>query len=165
MHISSLPGEYGIGDIGPQSYKFIKTLKRAGMHFWQILPVNPFDITRTYSPYSPLSAFAGNTLLLSPELLIEKKLIDKADTIKTFIKPGHVHYEKAARLKRKLIENAYGQFKKHHDKRMNDQFHEYCQQEKYWLDDFAVFMTLKKNFNQAEWQTGRQSCATGTRMR
>ena len=75
MHITSLPGKYGIGDIGPEAYKFVKMLKHAGMHFWQILPVNPFDISRTYSPYSPLSAFAGNTLLISPELLIEKNLI------------------------------------------------------------------------------------------
>lgn len=153
IHISSLPGKYGIGDIGPEAYKFVKTLKRAGMHFWQILPVNPFDVTRTYSPYSPLSAFAGNTLLISPDLLLEQKLIDKTEPIKTFKKPGYVHYEKAEKLKKKLLGHVFDHFKSHPDKQLNDSFQAFCHQEKYWLDDYALFIALKHQFGNTEWHT------------
>jgi 4-alpha-glucanotransferase len=153
MHISSLPGRYGIGDIGPEAYKFVKMLKHAGMHFWQILPVNPFDITRTYSPYSPLSAFAGNTLLISPELLQEHKLIDRSETIKALKRPGHVHYEKADKLKKQMIGHAYTRFQKQHNDPLHDSFNAFCHQEKYWLDDYAVFMTLKHELGNSEWHT------------
>jgi 4-alpha-glucanotransferase len=156
MHITSLPGNYGIGDIGPEAYKFVKMMKNAGLHFWQILPVNPFDVSRTYSPYSPLSAFAGNTLLISPELLKEQKLIDKAEEIKTFKKPGHAHFEKAEKLKKKLIEHAYVRFKKNQDQQLIDSFHSFCNQEKYWLDDYALFVTIKQQLGNSEWHNWPQ---------
>jgi 4-alpha-glucanotransferase len=153
MHITSLPGRYGIGDIGPEAYKFVRMLKHAGMHFWQILPVNPFDVSRTYSPYSPLSSLAGNTLILSPDLMVDQKLIDRSETIKRFKKPGHAHYEKAEKFKRKLIDHAYTRFKKPDHSHLHESFQEFCHREKYWLDDYVMFITLKHQSGNSEWQT------------
>ncbi len=78
LHITSLPGEYGIGDFGPQAYRFADFLSRAKQTYWQILPLNPPHNRVNISPYNCLSAFAGNTSLISPELLYESGYIKKA---------------------------------------------------------------------------------------
>ena len=74
LHPTSLPGEYGIGDIGPEAYEFIDSLVEMGQNLWQILPLGPTDIYN--SPYSSLSTFAGNHLLISPDLLVNDELLD-----------------------------------------------------------------------------------------
>ena len=79
LHITSLPSKYGIGDLGPEAYKFADQLHAAGQRFWQILPLNPTEIGMGNSPYSSHSAFAGNPLLLSPDLLLEDGLLGKKD--------------------------------------------------------------------------------------
>jgi 4-alpha-glucanotransferase len=156
MHVTSLPGPYGIGDVGPEAHRFVKMMKHSGLHFWQILPVNPFDVSRTYSPYSPLSALAGNILLISPDLLLEHKLIEKSEKIKTLKKPGHVHFEKAEKLKKKLVEHAYVRFKKHPHSQLHEAFQEFCRREQYWLEDFAMFITIKHKLGNSEWYTWPQ---------
>ena len=84
MHISSLPGSSPIGDFGPEAYRFIDFLKEAGQSYWQILPLNQVNGGTVYSPYTPLSAFAGNTLFISEESLYEEihlgKSVNKKNT-------------------------------------------------------------------------------------
>ena len=75
LHISSLAGDYGIGDLGSGAYKFVDFLNRAGQRYWQILPVTASG----YSPYDGVSAFAGNTLLISPELLYRDGLLSSKE--------------------------------------------------------------------------------------
>ncbi|MFC1738028.1 4-alpha-glucanotransferase, partial [Planctomycetota bacterium] len=75
LHITSLPAKYGIGDLGPQAYKFADFLKDARQKYWQVLPLNPTTAESRNSPYSCLSAFAGNSLLISPELLRRRGLL------------------------------------------------------------------------------------------
>jgi len=72
LYISSLPSKYGIGDFGPQAYEFADFLVRAGQRYWQILPINQIGQKGNFSPYNCLSAFAGNSLLISPELLVHE---------------------------------------------------------------------------------------------
>ncbi len=77
LHITSLPSPYGIGDLGPWAYRFADLLFQAKQKYWQVLPLNPTDPGSGNSPYSSSSAFAGNTLLISPELLLESGFISK----------------------------------------------------------------------------------------
>src|SRR5215204_2160780 len=76
LHPTSLPGSFGIGDLGPEAYKFIDFLVDAGQHLWQVLPLGPTGYGD--SPYACYSAFAGNTLLISPEKLVAEGLLDSA---------------------------------------------------------------------------------------
>src|SRR5512140_1228589 len=77
LHITSLPSAYGIGDLGPAAYKFADFLAESRQSFWQVLPLNPSCLSSNNSPYSSLSAFAGNTLFISPEKLLEDGLLTK----------------------------------------------------------------------------------------
>ena len=79
MHITSLPSPYGIGDMGPSAYKFVEFLKQAGQAFWQILPLNATSLESHNSPYNSFSAFAGNTLLISPDILVEEGFLSEND--------------------------------------------------------------------------------------
>src|SRR5205085_8898000 len=79
LHPTSLPGRYGIGDLGPEAYAFIDFLAAAGQTLWQVLPLGPTGYGD--SPYQCFSAFAGNTLLISPDKLIEQGLLAKQDTV------------------------------------------------------------------------------------
>src|SRR5688500_5996415 len=77
FHLTSLPGPYGIGDLGPEANKMADLMQAAGQRYWQILPLNTTEIGLSNSPYSSRSAFAGNPLLLIPELLLEEGLLEK----------------------------------------------------------------------------------------
>src|SRR5690606_18488832 len=90
IHITSLPGKFGIGDIGPEAYDFLKFLRKSGHTYWQILPVNPTDGIYQHSPYSSHSAFAGNPLLISPELLEQEGYVRLSD----FEIPSEIKAEK-----------------------------------------------------------------------
>src|SRR5437762_8520075 len=77
LHPTSLPGPYGIGDLGPEAYKFADFVVAAGQHLWQVLPLGPTGYGD--SPYACYSAFAGNALLISPERLISARLLTDED--------------------------------------------------------------------------------------
>ena len=88
LHITSLPSPYGIGDLGPWAYRFADFLTQAGQTYWQVLPLTPTDQGSGNSPYSSLSAFAGNTLLISPELLCEAGLLSREEISPPPFSPG-----------------------------------------------------------------------------
>ena len=79
LHITSLPSSYGIGNLGPAAYKFADFMNKAGLTYWQILPLNPVEDGSGFSPYSGLSAFAGNPMLISPELLVKDSYLKKEE--------------------------------------------------------------------------------------
>jgi len=79
LHVTSLPSRFGIGDLGPEAIAFADFLKASGQTLWQMLPVNPVDGACGNSPYSSISAFAGNTLLISPERMCEDGLVERSD--------------------------------------------------------------------------------------
>ena len=149
MHITSLPSAYGIGDMGPWAYKFADFLKSTQQTYWQILPLNPVSQVYGNSPYSSLSAWAGNTLLISPELLRDDGLLGTKD-----IKPApdfpqdFCDYPKEAGYKSRLFDIAYNKFKKTRNK---DDYIEFCSNNSYWVEDFALFAVIKKQVSENAW--------------
>lgn len=147
MHISSLPSPYGIGTMGKSAFEFVDFLKTSGQKCWQLLPVNPTGYGN--SPYQGLSTFAGNPYLIDLDLLVEDGLlkqseIDKYDWGKD---PKKVDFGAMFFNREKVLLCAYKRFKKNHDK----DFEKFCKKEKWWLDDFALFMALKENHNYRPW--------------
>src|SRR5215212_8703586 len=86
LHISSLPSRFGIGDLGPEARLFADSLHRSKQKYWQLLPLNPTEQGQGHSPYSSISSRAGNTLLISPELLAEEGVLD-AEELKQYYLP------------------------------------------------------------------------------
>lgn len=146
MHITSLPSKYGIGDMGETAYKFIDFLQKSGHSYWQLLPLNPTAAMFSHSPYSSYSAFAGNPLLISPDLLEQEGLLSKKD-LKHSLKLNQqsVEFDKVYQLKYELLDRAYNNF------RENKSFHEkafitFCVENRDWLEDYSLYLTLKEKF-------------------
>jgi len=161
MHITSLPSKYGIGDLGPAAYEFVDFLKDAGQSFWQILPLSYTTAKTSYSPYNCFSAFAGNPLLISPELLYRDGLLRKDHRragVPTFGFPRSgvpsetaVDYAGVVSYKSQLLNLAFERFvRPHHcDGGVNRLaprfiwgFEEFLESNKFWLEDFATFVAL-----------------------
>ncbi len=147
LHITSLPSPFGIGDLGPCAYRFADFLVETKQGFWQILPLNPTDPVYDNSPYHSRSAFASNSLLISPELMAMDGLLDKAD-IEPLPNREKVDYDAAIAHKRKLFHLAYGRFK---ERGNNYKYELFCSDNAHWLDDFALFIALKSRFHGKAW--------------
>ncbi|MFC1709232.1 4-alpha-glucanotransferase [Candidatus Omnitrophota bacterium] len=149
LHISSLPSAYGIGDLGPQAYKFVDLLVQAKQSYWQILPLNPTDTAFGSSPYHSICAFAGNPLLISPQELHKHGLLDESDMGSApKSSDDRVDFQQVAACKMKLLNAAYENFKNKGDK---GEYKKFCQENEYWLDDFATFVACKNHFKGAIW--------------
>lgn len=149
LHITSLPSPYGIGDLGPWAYKFADFLAEAKQSFWQILPLNPTDLYCDNSPYYSTSAFANNPLLISPEILIQDGFLNKEDVEPLPNCPkGKVDYARVASCKKKLFYLAYKRFKK---TRNNNKYKNFCLKNEHWLEDFALFFSIKHHFRGKSW--------------
>ena len=150
LHPTSLPGEFGIGDLGPAAFEFIDFLALAGQTYWQILPLGPTG--HGNSPYSAYSAFAGNTLLISPEILVRDGLLS-ADDLKNV--PPHVcdivDFDKVQTWKSGLLADAFENFRATPSSLLGDEFDYFCQVNAWWLDDYAVFRTVKELNGQKPW--------------
>ena len=149
LHITSLPSSFGIGDVGPAAYDFVDFLADSGQHYWQILPLNPTDEAYSHSPYSSFSAFAGNPLLISPELLQEEGYVDLDKIPKPKdISKEKVHFSAVEKYKEQLLEAAFRSFKK--GKKKTD-FRRFCKKHDSWLDNFSLYKALRKKYNKAAW--------------
>ena len=105
LHPTSLPGIYGIGDLGPEARKFVDFLQEAGQHLWQTLPVGPTGWF--HCPYQCYSSFAGEPLLISPDLLAEEGLLSEEDLAQQPDFPAdHVDFEAVAAYKKQLFDKA-----------------------------------------------------------
>ncbi len=155
LHITSLPSQFGIGDLGPWAYTFADFLAGTGFDVWQILPLNPTEVVHDNSPYHSYSAFAGNTFLISPELMVKDGLLSEQD-----LKPipdfsqDEADYQAVTDYKKKLFDIAYQNFKAKQGEQENYQYEyqKFCEEHSNWLDDFALFAALKdyykKTWNQ-----------------
>jgi 4-alpha-glucanotransferase len=150
LHITSLPSAYGVGDLGPGAYTFADFLNRTGQRYWQVLPLNPIDPIYGNSPYSSISAFAGNTLLISPDRLFEEGLLSRSDLepIPSF-SDSHCDYTSAILYKDTLLERAYQNFTGHRKQR--ESFDQFCADNSFWLEDFSLFVCLKERFHGKIW--------------
>ncbi len=159
LHPISLPGEHGIGDLGPDLYRFIDYLNKWGQTLWQILPLGHTGYGN--SPYQCFSAFAGNPLLISPHLLVQMKLLVKKDiTPPKFMDRSRIEYEYVITYKQKLVERAYKTFTQNSDHRLETEFYDFIKIHSYWLNDYAIFMSLKKANNMKSWNEWGSSFKT-----
>ncbi|GHE33120.1 malto-oligosyltrehalose synthase [Sphingobacterium griseoflavum] len=148
MAISSLPASFGIGDLGKPAQDFAHALHNAGQRYWQVLPLGPLSTEQFFSPYSTLSAMAGNPLLISLEQLAAAGLLDDGDLQKRRMKSKkRVNYAAAETLKNELLYQAFGHARNQEDKDFDD----FCMQESAWLDDYALFMALRKHHHDSPW--------------
>ena len=145
LHPTSLPGPYGIGDLGPAAYAFVDWLAAAGQSLWQILPLTPVD--ETGSPYQSSSAFAGNPLLISPEALLAEGLLPDC-TPPAGLCAEKVEYGKIAAWKTALLRTAYEQFRR---RPFPETYCKFCDEAGGWLDEYALFMALKEHHAGAAW--------------
>jgi 4-alpha-glucanotransferase len=151
LPIPSLPSPFGIGDFGPEAYRFVDFLAQTKQSYWQILPLNPIDPAYDNSPYHSLSAFAFNPLFISPELMVSEGWLDKADIhiqkIPDFPKE-RVDYREVIDYKTRLFQLAYEKFQANKNK---DEYQKFCQKNSRWLDDFALFVSTKDHFKGKVW--------------
>ena len=148
LHITSLPSKFGIGDLGHDAYRFADFLFQAKQSLWQVLPLNP-PVPASYSPYNCLSAFAGNSLVISPEMLYRDGFLNKADIrIKGNFPKAMVDFATAIGAKIKLLNSAYENFKK---RPKDDSYNKFCEDNKYWLKDYAIFIALRGRYHNRSW--------------
>lgn len=142
LHVSSLPGPYGIGDLGPEAWRLVDWLAEAGCSYWQILPLGPTGFAD--SPYASHSSYAGNVDLISPDLLIEERLIDQPPRLG----PGdHVDFPLVSESKWRLVEQSHSRLAGE----LRSEFDEFIEREGDWLEAYALFMALKDAHHGASW--------------
>lgn len=141
LHISSLPSDYGIGTLGKEAYNFINFLSKSGNSYWQILPICP--PSGCVSPYTAVSSFAGNPLLIDLDLLSDMNLLKKKEykDLKWFTSETKVNYSLVEKNKNELLYLAASRFKETVD------YKAFEEENAYWLNDFSVFVSLSYKFN------------------
>jgi 4-alpha-glucanotransferase len=150
LHPTSLPGPYGIGDLGPAAHDWVDRLARAGVTWWQVLPLGPTGYGD--SPYQSFSAFAGNTNLISPDLLARDGLLRPHDLGGEEFPPSAVDYERVRPFKAALTARAWQNFLAGAAPELRPAFDEFCTREADWLDEFALFLSLKEAHGERSWQ-------------
>ena len=155
LHPTSLPGPFGIGDLGPEAYAFAEFLEAAGQSLWQVLPLGPTGYGN--SPYSCYSAFAGNTLLISPEQLVQDGLIKTTHLAALGIDDEQVDFEVAQRFKGSILRDAFESFNKVGVANLRESFAQFCVDESDWLEDYALFRSLKDQHGGAAWNDWQSS--------
>ena len=145
MHITSLPGPWGVGTMGRQAYSFVDFLKSAGQSCWQILPLTPTGYGD--SPYQSCSAFAGNHYLIDLDLLREEGLLTKEDltAVNWGTDEGRTDFGLLYQHKLKILRLAYGRFSG------GNAFEAFCRENAAWLSDFALYMALKDQNQGKPW--------------
>lgn len=152
LHPTSLPGRFGIGDLGPEMYKFIDFLRDSGQSLWQVFPLGPTGYGD--SPYQCFSAFAGNPMLISPDLLIKDGYLTEQDVAEI---PPHnpvsIDFGQIIELKTKWLFTAYKRFSENPDPHDLAEMKKFEKKHKIWIDDYALFMACKEHHGGALWTT------------
>ncbi len=146
MHISSLPNEYGIGSLGKEAFDFANSLHESGQRYWQLLPLGPTGFGD--SPYQTFSAFAGNPYFIDIQTLVDDGLLTQSEVEPHRCEPcDTVDYGKLFETRGELLRQAF--------LRGADRFavdlEEFCEQNSEWLEDYAVYMAIKKHFDMRPW--------------
>jgi 4-alpha-glucanotransferase len=150
LHPTSLPGAYGIGELGPQALAFLDFLSETGQGLWQVLPLGPTGFGD--SPYQSFSAFAGNPLLVSLDRLAEQGLLDAAELRRSPEFPAHeVDFGRVEEHRRPLLAKAAAAFEKRADAGRREALAAFVRRHAAWLSDFALFMALKRANGGAAW--------------
>ena len=151
LHPTSLPGPDGIGDLGPEAYRWVNFLADTGCRLWEVLPLGPTGYGD--SPYQCFSAFAGNPYLISPALLLAQGLIAREDLADRPSFPiDHVDYGEAIQWKLKVLDRAYLRFSRDHTSSLWVEYENFKIQQAFWLTDFALFMAIKESYSGVSWE-------------
>jgi 4-alpha-glucanotransferase len=149
LHITSLPSRYGIGDLGRTAYEFVDFLARAKQTHWQFLAVGPTNSGLDNSPYMSHSAFAGNPLLISPDLLQESGFLEANDLNHIpALSKYQVDFSAVTSFKDTLFNKAFSTFGK---LEKVPGFDDFCRAEQAWLDDYGLYMSLREEFDKTPW--------------
>ncbi len=142
LHPTSLPGPYGIGDLGPEAYRFLEDLAQTGSKLWQILPLGPTGYGD--SPYQAFSAFAGNPYLVSPDFLKNDGLLQEEDFADMPAwNPQQVDFGSIFQWKPALLDKAFARFEAQPHTPLHQEFDGFRLDNAHWLQDYALFMALK----------------------
>lgn len=168
LHVTSLPSAFGIGDLGPEAFAWVDRLHDAGQRWWQALPLGPTGYGD--SPYQPLSSFAGNALIISPQSLMAEGLLQPGDCLVQF-GLGPVDYAAVIPYKERLLETAWRRFQERGRGALRSEYEEFCFRQATWLEDYALFRALKRLYGGAyylEWpaelaQRGERALADARR--
>lgn len=146
MPVFSLPSPHGIGTFGKEAYEFVDFLELAGQSYWQILPLSPTSFGD--SPYQSFSSYAGNPYFIDLDVLCEQGLLAKEDyeNIDFGTNEEEVDYEKLYNNRYKVLKTAFKNF----DAKISE-YQSFCEKEKAWLDDYALFMAIKDSKKGEAW--------------
>ena len=159
LHITSLPGGAYTGDLGPSAHAFADFLAQAGQGWWQTLPLNP--IGDSESPYSSVSAFACEPLMISLEALVKDGLLDERVLrgLPMSSKTAKAEFVESKRVRSKLRVEAYRMFVERGSQDIRGAFREFRDREQIWLDDYCLFTTLRSRYGTADWTTWPEDLA------
>lgn len=148
LHLTSLPGKLGSGSMGKGAYDFVDFLHKGRHSYWQILPFGPVE--SSYSPYSSQSAFAGNPILI--DVFVLKDQFSLAGHFPEIQETQTAQFQLAEKISRMTLQEAYASFRKS-DRlfHIRDRFRMYAEENAYWLNDYALFMTLKNKNRKQSW--------------
>ena len=150
LHITSLPGQEGVGTLGKEAYSFVDFLEESGQKLWQILPLGPVGAGN--SPYQCYSAFAGNPVLIDLELLLEEDLLDIDDfQTKPSFKKTKVEFDKVSTWKSLLLKKSFQRFQENKFDHFRDEYYHFLNEHGWWLNDHALFISARDYFGGLHW--------------
>ena len=157
LHPTSLPSRFGIGDFGPSAIRFLDFLEAAKQRYWQILPLGPTGYGD--SPYQCFSAFAGNPLLISPEILVKEGFLSEEHLRNSPKFTRKIDFQKVKEFKEELLANAFNRFRDSPIEE-NHSFSGFCENESFWLDDYSHFMAIKRDLGGVAWTNWEEGLKT-----
>lgn len=152
MHIASLPGKFGIGTFGKEAYDYVDFLVESGIKYWQILPLGQTGYGD--SPYQSFSAFAGNPYFIDFDILNKKELLNSDEYMNENYGENveYIDYGLLFDVKYKVLRRSYENFKKCENKELKEAFEKFVSENNSWLEDYALYLAIKGEFNGAGWQ-------------
>jgi 4-alpha-glucanotransferase len=153
LPITSLPGQYGIGTLGNEAYEFVDLLGVGAQKYWHILPFNPVSSRFDYSPYSPVSIFAGNPLMINLEIIDKEEWMmdDILSGLPQNKEKNTINFGEVIATKMPFLRKAFENFIKYAAEDAKNYFNYFCQDQKYWLDDYALFASLAVHYGNFNW--------------
>ncbi|HUL50966.1 MAG TPA: 4-alpha-glucanotransferase, partial [Candidatus Nitrosotalea sp.] len=151
MHVTSLPGPHGCGDLGTEAHRLIDFLADSGQTWWQMLPVGPPGRAPGFSPYDSASAFAGSPWLVSINTLVQQRLLSGRDLNHLAgLSTRRVNFPATLRFREASLRRAFAEFRRRRGEQSR-RFREFCEANADWLEDFALFMAMRRDSRRKPW--------------